>query len=292
MRVDVGVSAFEGQVDHEASCPSDDAIACAADPGLPAYEHHVSIPWARFDVGLTVGTGKGWFLWGTVPVDARYREVSYTFPDGSAYEPPSPDLHHQDGWQGGLTDGRLMLFRADKVGAISWALGIGTTLPLGAPPVDPYELAEQGQPHEHLLMGSGTFVPTVTARVGVNGMRWGGSVQYDLRYPVYESAGGYFPAEVVSWNVGPSWRATPNVTLLASWESTHQDEETWHGVERGGMHMFGVAAGALWTPTPALSLQVRVRYNFAHLPHGDFADEQITKPVIVTIGGSWTAPQV
>lgn len=286
VRVDVAVTGFEGIVEHEASCADDGPEGCA-EGTAETYVHRVEVPWLRVEPALAVGVANGWHVQASFPYDLRYRRVRYTLPDGSDYAPADPELHHASGLQTGLTDGRLMVWHGAKEDPFSWAIGFGTTLPLGRGVPDPYRLEAAGLPHEHLLFGSGVFVPVFTARLGVDGARWGGGFQLDIREPLYENRQGYRPPEVLSRSLGLSWRATPRLSMLASWDRSRQDEEKWNGVEHGGMHMYGVAMGVLWQVRPTFGLVARVRYNFAHVAYETFGDEQIRKPVMFTLAGSW-----
>lgn len=288
VRMDISATGFEGRVLHDAACADDGPAGCAGGAAA-AYVHDVRIPWLRVEPAMSVGLGRRVFLSMSLPLDLRYRAVSYTTRDGDRYAPADPAFHHAPGLQAGPTDGRAAVWIADRVDAVSWAFGLGTTLPWGTVVDDPYLLEAEGVAHEHLLMGSGTFVPAGTVRVGVDGRRWGGHLQLDVREPVYTNARGYRPGEVISWSSGPSWKAAPLVSLLASVETTHQDAERWHDVEYGGMHMIGVSAAVLWQVDLQLNLQARIRYNFTHVAYESFGDEQIRKPLMLTIAGSWTS---
>lgn len=282
----------EVRIRHVAVCPEVDPLLCAVQE-LPEHEHDQRIAWFRLDPTLNVGLGGGWQASLSVPLDLRAVTVNYTLPDGTPYDPPYADIHHRTETLAGPTDATLLGKRYVQVGRGIFGFGAGTTIPLGRTEEDPYALTEQGLRHEHMQLGTGTFVPVAALEGVVEGARWGGVAWLTGRLPLYANAKGYEPPASLSGGLGPTFRVTPKVQALATVEASAEGPERWSGTPYGGRATAVVGAGANWSVSPRVVLQAQARVTaWQHMGHEDPDEGSAVQRVLGSVGVSWTLDAV
>jgi hypothetical protein len=288
------VSGLGLHIVHEAGCPDENPVWCAAphEP-VPTYLHDQRVYWVRADLGVTAGLGNGWQLAASAPFDVRKLTIDYLTLDRDPYTPPAPlAIHHRNEVLDGPADGRLSFRRYAMLGReLTIGGGIGTTLPLGKTVVDPYRLTEQGLPHQHFQLGSGTFDPIASALVLLSGPRWGAMLAADMRAPVYTNRKGYRGPLSVAVSGGPAFRVTPKVQLFASVDGTYDSADRWHRVPYGGHVAVLASLGGLWAPTPSFALQAQARTTAVQAMLHDTGDEAVRQRLVVTVGATFTAPR-
>lgn len=225
-----------------------------------------------------------------MPFDVRGVSIVYTLPDGTPYDPPYADIHHRDGTIAGLTDGSLVV--RTFAFADTWLVGggLGASLPLGRTEEDPFALTEQGLTHEHAQLGSGTFVPMVSADLMRMGARWGFFASASARLPLYANGKGYRPPTSVSGSLGPAFRPVKPLQLVLTAEAMHETPERWAGAPYGGRTSALGALAALYTLSPDVVLQAQARATaWQGMSHKE-TDEggSYEQPFVATAGVSWT----
>lgn len=271
---------------HIAQCPEDNPLVCAQE-NIPPYVHDQRIAWFRSDLGVQLGLGTGWQVGAAVPFDVRMLRIRYETLDGEPYDNPYPNIHHRNETQWGAVDGRLTVQRFARAGKAVIGGGVGTTLPLGATEADPYRLTAQGLEHQHLQMGSGTFVPMLQLQAFGQGERWGGLGQADLKLPVYANAKGFRPPLAATLGGGPSLRLSPKVQAFGTAELLFAGPERWHGDAHGGSLAVVAGLGGVWRVADSWSLQGQARTTAWQAQAGHEGDEQLIQRLIVTVGASW-----
>ncbi len=273
---------------HAATCPEVDPQTCAV-TDIPEHMHDQRIAWFRLDPTLHVGLGDGWQVSAQVPVDLRAVTVAYETMDGAPYDPPYADIHHRQEVVAGPVDSVILLRRYASSRHRVLGGAIGTSLPIGKTEEDPFRLASEGRTHQHLQLGTGSFVPVLAVDLVVSGPRWGVAVWGMGRTPLYANAKGYRPPFTATLGGGPSYRLTPDLQLLASAEATAESAERWHDVAHGGRFSTLAGVGALYTLSPTVVLQTQVRGTVWQWT-AKAADEDATyvQPVIGTVGVSWS----
>ncbi|MFP6685938.1 MAG: hypothetical protein VB934_14570, partial [Polyangiaceae bacterium] len=96
---------------------------------------------------------------GVVAIEATFTEL-----DGSERTgPETGSIHHRTEVLVGPRDPWLMMRVGGKVGRFLSQARIGLTLPAGHTEPNPYALGRQGEVHQHVQFGSGTFRPLIGA---------------------------------------------------------------------------------------------------------------------------------
>ncbi len=252
--------------------------------------HDQRIAWLRLDPTVTVGLGEGWQVSAQVPFDVRDVSIVYTLPDATPYDPPYADIHHRDETIAGLTDGSLVVRKFAFVGMWLLGGGLGASLPLGRAEEDPFAFTEQGLTHQHVQLGSGTFVPMVTADAVRMGARWGFLASASARLPLYSNGEGYRPPTSVSGSLGPAFRPVKPVQLVLTAEAMHETPERWAGEPYGGRTSAVGALAALYTLSPDVVLQAQARATVWQAMSHHETDEggSYEQPFVATAGVSWT----
>ena len=86
-----------------------------------------------------------------------------------------------------------------------WSLqfSLGMSLPIGGTEADPFVLGENGQTHQHVFFGTGTFDPVGGAELRYQGSGWGSRLWAGSRVSLYANSHGYTGPGVIEagWGV-------------------------------------------------------------------------------------------
>lgn len=221
-------------VSHVADCP-DLGPACYGEGPKPTpYNHHIDQVIAETVLDASLG------LTPWLAVETRFSlrvadvSPSYSELDGTPKEVPD-DIHHHDETLVDPTDpwllARLGHVHDDLVGV----LRLGLSFPVGRTEPDPYALGREGEWHQHLQAGTGTFVPIVgfglsyfaaaqsktPVTVGVSGIGF---------LNAYENAEGYrAPVRVYATSRAAISFLDRVLTPFVDVTLAHEGEEYWQG---------------------------------------------------------------
>lgn len=161
----------------------------------------------------------------------RITDISPTYSemDGTPKEVPN-DIHHRDETLVGASDPWLSLRFGAKYDKMSTVARFGLTLPIGRTEPNPYRLGAQGEGHQHIQFGTGTFVPIVGAGISydLDPLNFSGSVLG--LFNVYANGHGYrAPSRYFL-----SLRSTlslldKNLRPYITIDLAHETEEIWDG---------------------------------------------------------------
>ena len=219
-------------VNHIESCP-DIGPDCEGPVSPKPYWHHVSelVSESAFDASYAITANFG--------IDTRWAvriiriKPTYSELDGTPKLVPN-DIHHHDETIGGITDPWLLARVAGSIGGFVSVGRFGLSFPLGKTIPDPYQLTAEGKWHEHVQVGSGTFIPIVEL-----------SMAYTID-PVTIALGGTGLFNVSENSKG--YRAPPRFYFdhrvsvglfhhllmpFAEVSLAHEGEEYWHGLIGG-----------------------------------------------------------
>jgi hypothetical protein len=289
VRIDAVASGTRVAFSHDAACP-DIAPTVCADPDLdiPLHIHQQDIVLSRFSPTVSIGLGGQLQAQITVPFDAKFLGIEYVNVDGSPYDPPYGDTHHRNEILKGLGDAEVGIgFFTGLDNGLLMGASLGSSVPLGRTEENPFALADQDKKHQHMQMGTGTFVPSATAVLIWAQPRWGAYGFGNFRVPFYENNKGYTPPIRASGGLGPSFRPIKAVQVLALAEGIFEGAEHWAEWESQNKGRITAVAGltAIWSVREDTVLQAQARTTAWQR---DLGKEQIRQGLVVTLGGSQT----
>lgn len=289
----IGTSGLYGSAGHLAECP-DLGPACNNLPPPVPYHHHVALWLSETTADVSYGLTESFAVEARlslriVDTTPTYREI-----DGTEKFVPN-DIHHHDRTLVGPGDPWLVFRAAASVGKLMTAARFGVTFPVGRTEPDPYALAAKGKWHEHIMMGTGTFLPIV----GIGLSYPAGPVELSASalglFSVYENADGFrAPTRIFGGiRVGypfPSVKLTPNIAV----DITHESAEIWHGAY--ALEGFNartdvlVGLGATWEFAPMWKVEAGLKARVLRLT--DAAAFNYPGLAQLSISHSWDlAPQ-
>lgn len=264
----LGISGLYGSAGHLAECPDLGPACNGPTPPVPYY-HHVALVLSDVTADVAYGLNSTWALEARVVLRIADTTPTYSELDGTPKLVPN-DIHHHDRTIVGPSDPWLVLRTGAALGKLQAAARLGVSFPLGRTEPDPYALAAQGKWHEHIMLGTGTFLPIVGF-----GLSYPiGPVQVSASalglFSVYENADGFraptrifggmrfgYPIEAA--------KLTPNLTL----DIAHESAEIWHGAY--ALEGFNartdvlVGAGVTWEFATMWKLEANVKARILRL---------------------------
>ena len=253
---------------HVAECPDLGPACQGSTPPVP-YNHHIDLFMSETTLEASYGITP--FLAAEVRLSLRVTGVTPTYSelDGTPKLVPN-DIHHHDVTLVGPGDPWLSVRLGAQAGKLVTTARLGFSLPLGRTEPDPYALAAEGQWHEHMQFGTGTFLPLIGAGasylldpVEISASALGlfsvGENSYGYRAP---SRYFFVTRGVLSLLDGD---LRPNVNLGLA----HETEELWQG--RPGLEGTTVrtdllaGAGIAWRFADPWTLELGVRARLAQL---------------------------
>lgn len=216
---------------HVSECPDIGPVCDTRDVPPQVHDQHILLSELRAhaEYGMTPHLA----LSLVAPFRVVRTSIDFTNLAGEPIVPAEGEnLHHRDETVSGVSDPWLLLrWMPAAVGAWSWDVRGGLTLPLGRTEEDPFQSADRGETHQHIQMGTGTVDPVVGA-----GVRRTGPVALDgwaiARLVVDENSKGYRPGERYSAGFGASRRFGEGRGWWARAGAEYGEEtgERWHGV--------------------------------------------------------------
>jgi len=136
------------------------------EPGLAdedqAYRHVLDFIMGDWDVKALIGLSDSWAIEAYLPLRFSYSEAEFQDINGQNL-PEFTSIHHRDETLIGLADTSVMgRHRSQKSSDVrNWSLDLiaGMSFPTGGIEPNPFELGRNGQDHQHLFFGTGTFNP-------------------------------------------------------------------------------------------------------------------------------------
>lgn len=195
-------------------------------------------------------------------LDVTYRDPA----TGAEVTPLTPPIHARDQRLHGLGDAALAVHVAGERAGFRLHGRLGTSLPLGSTVDNPFALGAIGQEHEHVQLGTGTFVPMLAAEVqhaagpDVTAAAWA-----LVHASLYENRQRYRPGHRISGGVSASSALrTRRFGVSAAAEVHAETAERWAGTtytDEGnqGRVDFLLGAGAVWRPRPAFAVALDVK---------------------------------
>lgn len=264
------------------------------EPDLPLAqqpaEHILDIGMLQWDLDAQLGVHRRFAFELLLPV--RTTIIDATFVDIDGVELPGvQSIHHRDETIAGIGDlvlgGRIGLVLPSNVPRWTLALRTGLTFPTGRIEPDPFELGGNGQDHQHMFFGSGTFDPMIGFDTNVALDRWG-LVGWTLtKAPLYSNRFGYRGSTVVLGGVGAvSSFGLERWSFMLQPEVYFETPATWSGsaARNSGRTSLIATAGVFAMPAPGWQIHL-----FAKIPYYTWAQGgQLRWPFVATLGFSYT----
>lgn len=223
----------------------------------------------------------------------RYTNTSIVFRrlNGDAFEPDYLNIHHRNETLTGIGDPWLSARGSWTLASVQLNARAGVALPLGRTEENPFALGENGQPHQHVQFGTGTFSPVVSvdARLplGTVDLNAYGQTQLFL----YENGLGYRAGDRFSGGLSVAPKLGLPVGLAVGADVVNEQPERWDGriqqdgnVGRTDVLVGGSVDYAFGEITTSLNVRVPVWQHFiraGHLHEGD--PGQLTYPAVVNV---------
>lgn len=184
-----------------------------------------------------------------VDVDVTHRDPA----TGALVTPPST-IHSRNEMLTGLGDVSLNAHLAREVGAVRFHVRVGTSIPIAGTEEDPHLLGSIGQEHQHVQLGTGTFIPFVVAEAQRSFGKLTLAAWGLAHLSLYDNDKGFRAGDRVSGGLsGASGFGLKQWTFNLGLEGHGETAETWQGVvyqDEGNAGRFDlmIGAGAAWRP--------------------------------------------
>jgi thiol-disulfide isomerase/thioredoxin len=232
--------------------------------GPVRYDSHLLLLETR--LGAEYAITPRWALGGALPYRMVDVGVHYTDPStGMERDPSFAGIHARDETIRGLGDPTLFVHYAAHGRRVTIHTRAGVTLPLGGTlDEDPFALGHIGQEHEHIQLGTGTFMPFGALEMQRRFDAWTASVWSVLYLSAYENGHGYKPGHRISGGLTGTRALTKTLALSLAAEVHAEMAEKWTGVvpeDEGNGGRYDVYAGvtAAWRATDRVSITSDVR---------------------------------
>ena len=241
----------------------------------------------RYDAHLLVGETRLSTEYALTPylavgLGVPYRDVrisvDYRDPATGAPLANASSIHIRDEQIAGLGDPTLHVHAAGELGAWRVHGRLGTSVPAGSTEEDPHALGAIGQKHQHVQLGTGTFIPYAALEVQRALRDMIASVWTLARLSLYDNHHGFRQGHRLSAGLTLSSRlGTRAFTFGLASEVHGETAETWYGVEypdEGNTGRIDVLAGGsvAWSPAPAFAIVGDVRVPVASHIEGTQVD--------------------
>jgi hypothetical protein len=196
--------------------------------------HHVRLNLSHYELDASYGVRERMQLFLRVPYDVKAQRVRYSTLDGGPFTPPYGDIHHRTETLTGISDPSAGIEWAPSP---AWTFGAGTTLPAGHTVANPIVLGREGETHEHIQFGSGTFRPILSAQ-------WTHprfTARTEATVSLYENDRGFRAPTTIAWAAGPHFKVG-RLSLDPRLSGQYQTIGRWNGeVDEGsGFNAGGV----------------------------------------------------
>jgi thiol-disulfide isomerase/thioredoxin len=230
----------------------------------------------------------------TADLNAPFRvsAIKAEFLDGQQVGLPDfTSIHHRDEVIAGFGDlrlsGRYRALRADSEFPLSLDVRLGTTIPSGGTEPDPFELGRQGERHQHLFYGSGTFDPLAGLEIYYNTSGFALMSWASARIAVYENGFGYRGRSSLNAGFGVGHRlGLTDWRFRAQVIGRHETPAQWRGQDarNSGLSDVLVSLGVTYAISPRFLLSMDLKKTVLQESRGG----QLQMPGLLGLGLSYS----
>lgn len=197
-------------------------------------------------------------------------------------------IHHRNEIVMGIGDPTLVIDYAavqrDTATGFNWTISAGVSIPLGQTEPNPFKLGKDGEVHQHLMYGTGTFNPMLGTRLRYTGVGYSLLTWLNGQVPLYRNKHGMKASAVYSGGLGVfSPLGLKSVGFLLQAEFGYLLEETWDdglASPNSGRTDLITTVGVQWMINPSLSVHALVKVPFTLQEKGG----QMEVPLLVLVG--------
>jgi hypothetical protein len=279
------LSATTLNVVHQAGCS--DPASCHEVPVQPPFLHDQDIYPGELRAVAELGLSRGWGLEVQLPFRLTTTTIRYSDLDGGAYQPLDPEAHHRNETLAGFSDPWLVgrwgaLFRGVTVTARA-----GKTIPLGRTEEDPFALGAQGQRHQHIQFGNGTFDPLLMIDLSRTVGRVDLGVYGQTQLTLYENRKGFRAGHRFFAGGQAGTLAFEKLTIALGLDVLSERPERWQGKiqQDGNLGRIELLGGlALTRPfgSTVATLIARVPL-YRHIVTGDEPRGRLSSPLMLSL---------
>jgi thiol-disulfide isomerase/thioredoxin len=252
------------------------------------HDQHLTIGEARVaaDYGFTSQLGASL----VVPVRFVSTTIRYASKaTGEDVDLVMPGIHHRDETLVGVADPMLLGAFTSPVGAARITIRAGVSLPLGRTEDNPFTVAAETMPHEHIQMGTGTVRPVLSADASFGFGKWHAGGFLFTQQSIYENSRGYKTGDRYAAGASASRRIGTKWSLRGGMEVQGETAEHWQGVEHtddGNRGRFDamVSVGGSYLASERVAIDATIKIPFVTEAVGG----QLDMPAIVEVGAGWT----
>ena len=254
---------------------------------MPDHVREQTFAGLRWDLGASIGLGKGVQLSLSLPIQLKSFTIEHTLLDGSPYQPSYYLLTGPSEVEVGLNDVEFLARVVGKVPATPLLLNaaVGAALPTGRISPNPFDPALPASRREQRQFGNGTVDPRVELGLVVGTRPIGFIASGSARFPVYANKHGYQGRLTVggSFGVVASVPAPADaLRLLLLLDLSHTSPARWDGEPalNSGGDTLGVRLGLEWAFKPTVALRAQI----LAMPLQNLRGEQFAAPVSISVG--------
>lgn len=187
--MDLDVIGSRAESSHHSHCPDIGPICQVRDE--PPQQHHTTLYLTDIRVIAEYGLVRNLAVQAMLPF--RVVGTNTTFSD-AAGRPVMLDyvnIHHRNEVLVGVGDAQLFLHGATKLGGFNLGGRAGVSVPFGRVSPNPFRLGDEGLPHQHVQLGTGTFDPLLGLDVSRDFGRFSLAAFGFAQAPLYAGPHGY-----------------------------------------------------------------------------------------------------
>ncbi|MEM6993447.1 MAG: hypothetical protein AAF721_23235 [Myxococcota bacterium] len=259
------------------------------EPGIPddeqATEHLLDIGALEWNLDAQIGLHERFAVELRLPIRVTVIDASFNGPDGPL--PNFRSIHHRDETIAGVGDlvvsGRVAVVLPKNVPRWTLFLRAGLSQPTGNIEPDPFVLGRNGQEHQHMFFGTGTYDPVLGLDTNIAFDRWSLVGWASTRAALYENRFGYRASAIAAGGVGAQSRfGLERWAFLLQPEIYFETPAQWSGADARNSGRMSLIAAAGVFATPAKGWQV---YALAKIPYYTVArGGQLRWPGVCVIG--------
>lgn len=222
------------------------------------------------------------------PLRLSNTTITYRRPDGTAFVPDQPDIHHRDETLLGIGDAWLTARLRTRVAALSLGGRVGISVPLGRTEENPFAAGRAGFEHQHVQFGTGTVDPILGFEFAYAWERVIARLYGQAQLTLWQSPKSYQAGSRFGGGGSAELKVVPTLLLGASAEVLTELPERWDGaVEQDGNVgrtdvLLGLS-GAWLVAGATLTLSVRTPV-YQHFIVTSADGGQLKYPAIVQLG--------